>query len=60
MEDLADQVQSLFYHNVHFNSVNTRMHTQIDCKTPDGKVSREIFKVDIGADGNLMPISMFM
>ena len=44
MGDLADQVQSLFYNDIHFNSVNARMH----------------FKVDTGVDGNLMPISMFM
>ena len=53
MDDMADQVQSLFYNDVHFNSVNTRMHTEIECKTPNGKVSRETFKVDTGADGNL-------
>ena len=35
-------------------------HTSIECKTPDGKVSRETFKVDTGTDVNLMPISMFM
>ena len=59
MDDLADQVQSLFYHGIHFNSVNTRMHTTIDCKTLDGRTSSQMFKVDTGADGNLMPISMF-
>ena len=32
MDDLADQVQSLFYHDVHFNSINTRMHTEIECR----------------------------
>ena len=36
------------------------MHTEIECKTPNGKVSKETFKVDTGADGNLMPISMSM
>ena len=59
MDDLTDQVQSLFYHDVHFNSINTRMHTAIECKTPDG-TSRQTFKVDMGVDGNLMPISMFI
>ena len=28
MDDLADQVQSLFYHDVHFNNVNTRMQSK--------------------------------
>ena len=35
------------------------MHALIKCKTPDGNSSRQTFKVDTGADGNLMPISMF-
>ena len=29
-------------------------------QNPDGKVSRETFKVDTGADRTLVPISMFM
>ena len=33
MDDLAEQVQSLFYNDVHFNAINTRMHTSIKCKT---------------------------
>ena len=60
MDNLADQVQSLFYHNVHFNSINTRMHTEIECRTnPNGNVIKQTFKFDTGADGNLMPITMF-
>ena len=60
MDDLADQVQSLFYHDVHFNSINMRMYTEIECKTsPTGKMTKQTFKVDTGADGNLMPITMF-
>lgn len=41
MDDMADQVQSLFYHDVHFNAVNTQMHTEIDCKTPAGEVLKQ-------------------
>ena len=59
MDDLTEQVQSLFYNDVHFNSVNSRMHTTLHCTTPDGRSSDQTFKVDTGADGNLMPISMF-
>ena len=60
MDDLADQDQSLFYHDVHFNSINTRLHTEIECKTcPNGNVTRQTFKVNTGANGNLMPITMF-
>ena len=28
----ADQVQSLFYHDIHFNSVDTGMHTKLGCE----------------------------
>ena len=59
MDDLAEQVQSLFYNDVHFNAINARMHTTLKCETPDGWSSDQIFKVDTGADGNLMPFSMF-
>ena len=59
MDDLAEQVQSLFNHDVHFNTINSRMHTSLKCTTPDGWSSDQTFKVDTGADGNFMPISMF-
>ena len=35
------------------------MHTAVKCETPDGKCSENTFKIDTGADGNLMPISLF-
>ena len=60
MDDLADQVQSLFYLDVHFNSVNTRMHTKLECEKPYGLRTSETFKIDTGADGNLMPVIMFV
>ena len=59
MDDLSEQVQALFYNNVHFNLINKRMHTSIQCETPDGRLSEQSFKIDTGADGNLMPITMF-
>ena len=59
MNDLSDQVQALFYNDVHFNAVNSRMHTTLKCITPDGWSSDQTFKIDTGADGNLMPIKMF-
>ena len=36
MDDLSDQVQALFYNEVHFNAVNARMYTTLKCVTPDG------------------------
>ena len=34
------------------------MYTEIKCKTPTGEISKT-FKVDTGADANLMPITTF-
>ena len=59
IDDSTYQVQSLFYHDVHFNNINTRMHTELGCEMSQSK-SKQVFKVDMGADGNLMPIIMFM
>ena len=59
MHDLADQVQCLFYHDMHFNNINMRMHTELGCETSQSR-SKQVFKIDMGVDGNLMPITMFM
>ena len=59
MDDLLDQVQALFYNEVHFNAMNVRMHTTLKCVTPDGRSSDQVFKIDTGANGNLMPIKTF-
>ena len=60
MDDLADQVQSVFDHDVHFNSINTRMHTKLECEMFHVLKTSETFQIDTGANGNLMPITMFM
>ena len=60
MDNLADQVQSLFYHDIHFNAINTWMHTRLECEAPHGLKTNEIFKIDTGVDGNLMLITMFV
>ena len=44
MDDLADQVQSLFYHDVHFNNVNTRTHTELGCEMSQNR-SKQVFKI---------------
>ena len=41
MNDLSNQVQALFYNDVHFNAVNARMHTTLKCVTQmAGQVTR--------------------
>ena len=59
MDDLSEQVQALFYNDVHSNTINKRIHTLIKCETPDERLSEQSFKIDTGANGNLMPITMF-
>ena len=60
MEDLPDQVQSLFYHDMHFNAVNMQMYTKLECEILHGLKTNETFKIDTGADGNFMPVMMFV
>ena len=35
------------------------MHTKLQVETPNGFKTQEVFKVDTGTDGNIMPITMF-
>ena len=44
---------------MYFKNVNTRMHTELGCEMSQNR-SKQVFKIDTGADGNLMPITMFM
>ena len=32
MDDIADQVQSLFYHDIHFNAINMQIYTRLKCE----------------------------
>ena len=59
MNDLADQVQSLFIIDIHFNAINMRMHTRLQCETPHGHGMKMYakFKIDTGADNSLMQIT---
>ena len=49
----------MYYDNVHFNSVNTRMHMNLNTKSCNGNSLKTCFKVDTGADGNLLPLGEF-
>ena len=37
-----------------------QMHTRLECEMPHGLKTNEMFKIDTGADGNLMPITIFV
>ena len=49
----------MYYHDVHFNSVNTRMYINLNTKSCNGNSMETHFKVDTGADGNLLPLGEF-
>ena len=46
----------MYYNDVHFNSVNTHMHINLSMKSCNGNSMKTCFKVDTGADGNLLPL----
>ena len=49
----------MYYNDVHFNSVNTHMHIKLNTKSCNGNSLKTHFKVDTGADGNLLPLGEF-
>ena len=49
----------MYYHDVHFNSVNTCMYVSPSTKSFNGSTMKSHFKVDKGADGNLLPLGDF-
>ena len=46
----------MYYHNVHFNSVNTHIHINLNMRSCNRNNMKTHFKVDTGADGNLLPL----
>ena len=49
----------MYYNDVHFNSVNTCVHIKLNTKSCNGNSLKTCFKVDTGADGNLLPLAEF-
>ena len=49
----------MYYHDVHFNSINTRMHINLNMRSCNGSTMKTHFKVDTGAGGNLLPLGEF-
>ena len=49
----------MYYHDVHFNSVNMRMHINLNMRSCNGNSMKTCFKVETGADGNLLPQGEF-
>ena len=59
INEITSKVKSMSYHDVHFNSVNTCMHINLKTKSCNGLSMKTCFKVNIGADGNLLPSGEF-
>ena len=59
IDEITCKVRSMYYHDVHFNSVNTRMHISLSTKSCNGSSMKTHFKVDTGADSNLLPLGEF-
>ena len=59
IDEITSKVRSMYYHNVHFNSVNTHMHINLNTRSCNGNSMKTCFKVDKGADGNLLPLGEF-
>ena len=59
IDEITSKVKSMYYHDVHFNSMNTRMHINVNMKSCNGRSMKTHFKVDTGADGDLLPFGEF-
>ena len=59
IDEITSKVESMYYHDVNFNSVNVRMPINLNTKSWNGNSMKTHFKVDTGADGNLLPLGEF-
>ena len=59
IDEITSKVRSMYYNDVCFNSVNTHMHIKLNTKSCNGNSLKTHFKVNTGADGNLLPLGEF-
>ena len=59
IHEITSKVRSMYYNDVHFNSINTHMHIKLNTKSCNGNNMKTHFKVDTGADGNLLQLGEF-
>ena len=59
IDEITSKVRSMYYNDIHFNSVNTCMHIKLNTKPCNGNSLKTCFKVDTVADGNLLPLGEF-
>ena len=56
---IDEKVRSMYYNDVHFNGVNSCIHIRLSTKSCNGNSLKTHFKLDTGADGNLLPLGEF-
>ena len=56
IDEITSRTKSMYYNDVPFNSINTHMHINLNTKSCNGNSMKTHFKVDTGADGNLLPL----
>ena len=59
IDQITSRVRSMYYNDVHFNSVNTHMHIKFNTKSCNGNSLKTHFKVNTGVDSNLLPLGEF-
>ena len=59
IDEITSKVRSMYYYDVHFNSVNTHVHINLNTRLCNGNSMKTNFKVDTGADDNLLPLGEF-
>ena len=59
IDEITSKVKSLYYNDVHFDLINTRMYVNLSTNSCNGTQRKTRFKVDTGADGNLLPLAEF-
>ena len=60
IDEITSKVKSLYYNDVYFDLINTRMYVNLNTKSCNGTRRKTRFKVDTGADGNLLPLAEFL
>ena len=59
IDEITSKVKSLYYNDVHFNSLSTQMHISLSTRSCNRNTRKTHFKVNTGADGNLLPLAEF-
>ena len=55
---ILQTMSSLYFIMMCISTIKMRMHTELGCEMSQNR-SKQVFKIDTGVDGDLMPITMF-